>query len=109
MIEEVCSPERQLVSDLINIINEFRGMSFIKGLLNMIDEIYQQKPLDDDFVQQRCARINEQLADAKMHYGQKMITQEQLMIDVRQAITVYRDSKKTDTRESQIKCPTGPK
>lgn len=109
MIEEMYNSERKFVSDLISIINEFRGLSYIKGLLSMVDEAYHQKSIDDEFVQQRCARLNEQLADAKMHYGQKIITQEQLIIDVRQAISVYRDAKSVDTREPRLRCSTGPK
>lgn len=101
MLERVSTPERQLVSDLISVINDFKGLSFIRGLLNLVDDIYQEKSADDSYVQERCALLCEQLADAKMHYGQKIITQEELIVDVRQAITCYRDAKrfKADVHE----------
>lgn len=89
------NPETELYSDLINIIKSLDLFFLGNKLIKAVEQIYLLTPKDKEYMTERCALLCEQLADAQLHYGQEMITKENLLVDIEQTIYFYRESKST--------------
>lgn len=106
---KVLNPETQLYSDLISIIKALDLFFLGNKLIKAVEQIYRLEPKDRGYTNERCALLCEQLANAQLHYGQGMITKENLIVDIEQTIYWYRNSKIEDHRQTNLICPRGSK